>query len=118
VHLAGFVHRRRVLRHRSADHDIARREVERNLALTLLVLGDLAGARDLQLRTYDTSRRVLGENHPDTLTSAANLAFTLYTLGDRGTAITLLSQVVMRRNPQDPSLPNERAALGRWQSVV
>jgi hypothetical protein len=84
--------------------------------LTLEDLGDLAGARDLHQRTYDTRRRVLGEGHPDALTSPGNLAATLHDLGDRGTAIALLSQVVQRRSPQHPVLPAERAALERWRS--
>ena len=89
-----------------------------NLATTLYVLGDLTGARDLHQRTYDTRRRVLGEDHPTTLTSASNLAVTWHDLGDRGAAIALLSEVVRRRNPQNPSLPAERAALERWQSAI
>jgi thioredoxin-like negative regulator of GroEL len=89
-----------------------------NVASALRALGDLAGARDLQQRTYGTFGRVLGENHPDTLTSATNLAVTLHDLGDRGAAVALLSQVVRRRSPQDPSLPAERAALERWQSAL
>ena len=88
-----------------------------NLASTLHDLGDLAGARDLHQRTYDILRRILGEGHPTTLTSASNLAVMLHDLGDRGAAIALLSQVVMRRSPQDPTLPAERAALERWQSA-
>jgi hypothetical protein len=78
------------------------------------VLGDLAGARDLHQRTYDARRRVLGEDHPDTLTSATSLAVTLQDLGDRGAAIALLSQVVRRRSPEDPALPDERTVLRRW----
>jgi hypothetical protein len=89
-----------------------------SLAVALHALGDLAGARDLHQRTYDARRRVLGEDHPDTLTIASSLAVTLQDMGDRGAAIALLSQVVQRRNPQDPSLPAERAALERWQSEV
>ena len=85
-----------------------------NLAATLQDLGDLAGARDLHQRTYDIIRRMLGEDHPATLTSASNLAETLHELGDLGAAIALLSQVVLRRNPQDRSLPAERAKLERW----
>ena len=50
--------------------------------MTLQALGDVAGARDLLQRTYDTRRRVLGEDHSATLTSAGNLAETLRALGD------------------------------------
>ena len=44
--------------------------------------GRYASARDLQQRTYDTFRRVLGEDHPDTLESANNLAVMLEDLGE------------------------------------
>jgi tetratricopeptide (TPR) repeat protein len=44
--------------------------------------GRYASARDLQQRTYDTCRRILSEDHPDTLASANNLASTLRVLGD------------------------------------
>jgi tetratricopeptide (TPR) repeat protein len=44
--------------------------------------GRYASARDLNQRTYNTRRRVLGEDHPDTLDSANNLATTLQDLGD------------------------------------
>ena len=40
-----------------------------NLADTLRAQGDLAGARALQERVLEARRRVLGEEHPDTLTA-------------------------------------------------
>jgi hypothetical protein len=36
-------------------------------------LGDLQAARDLDQDTLDRRRRVLGDDHPDTLSSANNL---------------------------------------------
>jgi hypothetical protein len=45
-----------------------------NLALCLRVLGDAAGALPLYRRALDSSERVLGPEHPDTLTSVNNLA--------------------------------------------
>ena len=41
-----------------------------------------AGARELDEDTLARRRRVLGEDHPDTLTSANNLALDLYALGE------------------------------------
>jgi hypothetical protein len=38
-------------------------------------------ARDLDHDVLDRRRRILGEDHPDTLTSAANLAADLRALG-------------------------------------
>ena len=42
----------------------------------------MQAARDLDQDTLDRKRRVLGEDHPDTLTSARNLAADLRALGD------------------------------------
>ena len=44
--------------------------------------GDFAGARRLQERVLEVRARVLGEEHPDTLTSMGNLAATLWAQGD------------------------------------
>jgi hypothetical protein len=41
-----------------------------------------AAARDLDQDTLDRRRRVLGQDHPDTLASAANLAIDLRELGE------------------------------------
>jgi hypothetical protein len=46
----------------------------KNLATTRYVQGDLVGARNLQEQVLAVSRRVLGEEHPDTLTAMNNLA--------------------------------------------
>jgi Tetratricopeptide repeat len=43
------------------------------LAGCLRALGEIQAARDLDQDTLDRRRRVLGEDHPDTLLSADNL---------------------------------------------
>jgi Tetratricopeptide repeat len=43
-------------------------------AIDLQALGQLEAARDLDKDTLARRRRVLGEDHPDTRTSASNLA--------------------------------------------
>lgn len=48
---------------------------------TLAALGDHQAARDLNEDTLARRRRVLGEDHPDTLTSADNLAVSPRALG-------------------------------------
>jgi len=66
--------RRRALSEREARAlrplAIFTRPVAGNLAATRRSQGDLAGAR----RTCSRARRALGEDHPDTLTAAGNLA--------------------------------------------
>ena len=46
----------------------------------------MQAARDLDQDTLDRRRRVLGDDHPDTLTSANNLAVDLRALGEAGLA--------------------------------
>jgi Tetratricopeptide repeat len=48
-----------------------------NLAEVLYTLGDLDGAEHLHKLTVTGRERVLGGNHPDTLTSRNNLAATV-----------------------------------------
>ena len=45
-----------------------------NLAADLRALGDPQAAQELDEDTLDRRRRILGEDHPDTLLSARNLA--------------------------------------------
>jgi len=68
-----------------------------NLAETLRAQGDLAGARKLQERVLETRRRVLGYDHPNTLTAMSNLAVTLKTQRDLVGARKLDEQVLEAR---------------------
>lgn len=52
--------------------------------MNLRALGEVQAARDLAQDTLDRKRRVLGEDHPSTLTSARNLAADLRALGKTG----------------------------------
>ncbi len=54
--------------------------------MTLRDLGDAAGARDLHEAALSVRRRVLGEEHPDTLQSMNNLAVIRWALGDAASA--------------------------------
>ena len=55
-----------------------------NLAADLRNLGEHQAARELDEDTLARYRRVLGENHPDTLTSANNLTADLKALDVAG----------------------------------
>jgi hypothetical protein len=59
--------------------------------------GDLAGARRLQEQVLKARRRVLGEEHPNTLTAKGNLAVTLAEQGDLAGARPLQEQVLKAR---------------------
>ncbi|OCK93590.1 uncharacterized protein K441DRAFT_565439, partial [Cenococcum geophilum 1.58] len=49
-------------------------------------------AEELEMQIIETSKRVLGEGHPDTLTSMKNLAFTLKSQGRNNEALNLLKE--------------------------
>jgi tetratricopeptide (TPR) repeat protein len=65
-----------------------------NLAATLRVQSDLAGARRFQERVLEVGVRLLGEEHPSTLGSMNNLAATLTEQGDHARAQRLQEQVL------------------------
>ena len=56
--------------------------------------GDRPGAGRIQEQVLDVLRRVLGEEHPDTLTSMNNLALTLLDQGDMAGARKIQEQVL------------------------
>ena len=57
-----------------------------NLAATLRDQGDLPGARRLQEAVLEAMKRLLGDEHPGTLTSMSNLAITLWRQGEAAAA--------------------------------
>ena len=59
------------------------------LAACLNALDDAASALPLYRRALEGSKRVLGPEHPDTLTSVNNLAGCLVRLGDTASALPL-----------------------------
>ncbi|MFA7429637.1 MAG: tetratricopeptide repeat protein, partial [Rhodospirillaceae bacterium] len=71
------------------------------LAATLWAQGDRAGARALLEQVVEARRRVLGAEHPDTVTSMNILASTLGPQGVRARVRALLEQVLkaLRRIP-------------------
>lgn len=54
-----------------------------SLAMTRRALGDLPGARDLHEQALAGRRRVLGDDHSDTLTSMNNLTQVRRELGEQ-----------------------------------
>jgi len=68
-----------------------------NLAADLGALGEYEQARRLDEDILTRSRRVLGEDHPDTLRSANDLAADLRALGQYKQARRLEKQIRSRR---------------------
>ena len=71
--------------------------ITRYLGWALREMGRYAEARDLHQDTLDRHRRVLGEDHPDTLFSAHNLAVDLRKLGEVRAARDLTRDTLDRR---------------------
>jgi tetratricopeptide (TPR) repeat protein len=74
-------HAQCVLSHTQRDDDEDRLDLARKCARALYSDGQYKAAEELQVEVMETSKRVLGDEHPDTLTSIANLASTY---GDQG----------------------------------
>ena len=68
-----------------------------NLVGTLNAQGDLAGARRLQDQVMQARTCVLGEEHPDTLTSMNNLAVLMVQAGDHEGTLQLLRKCLSGR---------------------
>ena len=66
-------------------------------ATYLLTRGDLQAALTPYKRTYDVRRQEFGDDHPDTLTSASNLARNLWALGEFQRARALDADTLTRR---------------------
>jgi tetratricopeptide (TPR) repeat protein len=89
---------RTLIGHFPADHAVP--ELSRLLGLTgsyLLGSGDAASAVPLYRRALESRERVLGAEHPDTLTSVNNLAGCLQTLGDAAGALPLYRRALESR---------------------
>ena len=65
-----------------------------NLAATLYSQRDLAGARRIQENVLTMSQRLLGQEHPNTLSSMSNLGLFLRGRGRSGGSHTAFEQVV------------------------
>jgi hypothetical protein len=68
----------------------------------------------------ETSKKKLGADHPSTLTSMANLAFTWKAQGRIAEALVLIRECVRKRqqvlHAGNPSLKFSLALLERWES--
>ena len=77
-----------------------------NLALTFWNQGRWKEAEELFVQVMETRKRVLGEEHPDTLTSMNNLAFTFKAQGHNDEAVSLMENCFQLRKqvlgPQHP----------------
>ncbi|KAG9235723.1 Tetratricopeptide repeat-domain-containing protein [Amylocarpus encephaloides] len=91
-----------------------------NLASTYRNQGRWKEAEDLFVLVMETRKRVLGQEHPDTLTSMNNLAFSWKQLGRSEEAIKLLEEcVILGSQVLGLNHPNTRSfstTLSRWRT--
>jgi len=90
-----------------------------NLASTLRAQGDHTGARALLEQVLDIQRRVLGPEHPNTLTSMNNLAGTLASVGEHDAAAALIAQVLDGfRRVLGPTHPHTLTTMGNRAVIL
>jgi hypothetical protein len=91
-----------------------------NLALTYRNQGRWKEAEDLDVQVMETSLRVLGQEHPDTLSSMNNLAFTWKGTGKETEAVRLMEECVQLRKrvlgPDHPLSISSCTALDTWKA--
>ena len=77
-------------------------------------------AEELEVLVMETSSRVLGEEHPDTLLSMANLAHTINVQTHKDTAMRLMTDVVEYRTDNIgaayPDTVDSASTLDAWNS--
>ena len=92
-----------------------------NLAAIYQNQGRWDEAEKLQVQVMETTKRMLGEEHPSTLTSMANLAVTCWNQGRRNEAIEILKEVVDLRTKtigvNHPDTIGALKRLDRWSST-
>jgi hypothetical protein len=83
-----------------------------NLALTYSDQGRWKEAEELEVQVMQMRKRVLGDEHPDTLTSMANLAFTLQSQACHEEALALTERCFqLRRRVLGEQHPDTQSSL-------
>lgn len=113
-------HAKYILTHSSAEEEGGDKlELVRKCAIALYNHGRWAEAEQLEVQVMETGKRVLGDEHPDTLTNIANLAFTLRDQGFHEKAILLLEKCCRMRQqilcPEHPDTVSSLEALQAWR---
>ncbi|KAK3351884.1 hypothetical protein B0H65DRAFT_419806, partial [Neurospora tetraspora] len=74
----------------------------------------------LEVQVMETRKAKLGADHPDTLTSMANLTFTWNSQGRHEDALALIQDCVKARQrilgPKHPKTPSSLATVSEWSS--
>jgi hypothetical protein len=93
-----------------------------NLARTYADQGRWKEAEELEVQVVETSKRVLGEQYPDTLIQMSNLAITLKERGQNADAIKLREECVrlwtLALGADHPRALLSSTALTEWRTDI
>src|SRR4051794_30893787 len=92
AHAITFAYRHKYADLRTSPAKHARRGV--SIARVLTSLGDLSQARELGDQVLNRRRRLLGDDHPDTLTAASQLGTAMLQLGEYRQARQLMNDTL------------------------
>ncbi|KAL5371075.1 hypothetical protein DPSP01_014510 [Paraphaeosphaeria sporulosa] len=91
-----------------------------NLASTYRNQGRWKEAEELEVQVMEARKRVLGEEHPDTLLSISNFAFTLQTQARQKEAFALMERCFLLRQQilgeQHPDTQSSLDTLASWRA--
>ncbi|KAL2848203.1 hypothetical protein BJX68DRAFT_255815 [Aspergillus pseudodeflectus] len=108
AHLAHFVH-------------WEQRQLEELEELEVRVEELWVRAEELVVRVWETAKQQLGLEHPSTLGSMQDLAYTWEAMGKRREAIDLIKQCLelrkRRLGPEHPETIDSKITLSRWQEI-
>jgi tetratricopeptide (TPR) repeat protein len=98
---------------------ILRNEVGPITALLASAQGDHASARRLHEKMLEVRKRILGEEHPDTLTSMSNLGSTFWAQGDHAGARRLHEKVFeVRKRMLGKEHPDTLTSMNNLASIL
>ncbi|PVH97807.1 hypothetical protein DM02DRAFT_532500 [Periconia macrospinosa] len=84
--------------------------------------GQLRKAEELEVQTMELRKRVLGENHLDTITSMANLAFTWKRQGLDNKALELMRECfrlqTLSLGSDHPHTVSSLSVLNEWETEI
>ena len=90
-----------------------------SLATTLSAQGQYEEAAAMMRQTWDVQRRVLGAEHPGTLTTASNLAYALYRQGQLDEAAAMARQALdVQRRVLGAKHPNTLGTAKRLAVIL
>ena len=112
-------HTQYVLSHSQKDDD-EKVDLAWKCAMTLYIDGQYKRAEELQVQEMQTRKRVLGDEHPDTLTSMNNLAYTLQLQSRYKEALALIETCFHLRQQvlgeQHPDTQSSFKTLNGWRA--